>query len=115
MGFMLSIMAAPVILFPSLEMTAEIAQPDGMRTCPSKYFMCCSPFRFDTLYKIVKKRTLSVGRAYLSCGQTSLFVLDYHNVPGSLCQCTVSEIAGSRKGSELCNFTIDRLQHSAYH
>ena len=111
MGFMLSIMAAPVILFPSLEMTAEIAQPDGMRTCPSKYFMCCSPFRFDTLlYKIVKKRTLSIGRAYLSCGQTSLSVLVYHTVLASLCQCTVSEIERSRKGSELCNFTIDRLQ-----
>ena len=43
MGRMLSMIFSPVIFFPSLEITAEIAQPDGMRTWPSSCFI---PIRF---------------------------------------------------------------------
>ena len=35
MGRMLSMMASPLILRPSVEMTAEMAQPEGMRIWPS--------------------------------------------------------------------------------
>ena len=35
MGIMLSINFSPVILCPSREITAEMAQPDGILTCPS--------------------------------------------------------------------------------
>jgi hypothetical protein len=36
---MLWIMDSPVIRFPSREMTAEMAHPEGMRTSPSSFIM----------------------------------------------------------------------------
>ena len=39
MGIMLSTIFSPVIRRPSREITAEIAHPDGMRTCPSLFMM----------------------------------------------------------------------------
>ena len=46
MGTMLLMMSSPVMRRPSREMTAEMAHPDGIRTCPSSFivshpfFMC---------------------------------------------------------------------------
>jgi hypothetical protein len=54
MGIMLSTIFSPVIRRPSREITAEIAHPDGMRTCPSLFMM----FTFlKTVFFPLRKKT----------------------------------------------------------
>ena len=59
MGFMLSMIASPVIRRPSLEITAAIAQPDGIRTCPSILFIFPPPKKEKNGACLRKKRTYS--------------------------------------------------------
>ena len=47
MGFMLSMIFSPLIRSPFLEITAEMAQPDGFRNSPSNGRMWINPFLPD--------------------------------------------------------------------
>ena len=61
MGIMLSMIFSPVIRCPSREITAEIAHPDGMRTCPSLFMMFT--FLKTALFPLRKKTFIFQQRA----------------------------------------------------
>jgi hypothetical protein len=58
---MARIMHSPDARFPSLDITAAMAQPEGIRTCPSVGFMKVPSFRFSDKKK---KRPFPHGIPY---------------------------------------------------
>ena len=75
MGTMLSMIFPPVMRRPSREITAEIAHPDGMRTCPSFFMMF-------TLSK--EKGVHSLTRSSAPCRKMNAFAHSNIKYSGSL-------------------------------
>lgn len=59
MGFMLAMIFSPLIRRPSLEITAAIAQPEGIRIWPSICFMLPTPKKKKNEVCLQRKRTFS--------------------------------------------------------
>jgi len=65
MGIMLSTIFSPVIRRPSREITAEIAHPDGMRTCPSLFMMFT--LSQNGVFPVTKKDVHFSAEGHASC------------------------------------------------
>lgn len=90
MGIMLSTIFSPVIRRPSREITAEIAHPDGMRTCPSLFMMFT--FLKTAFFPLRKKTFIFQQRVTPLAKKRTSLLIKYTNDLLSYYKCSVLSI-----------------------